>query len=137
MLTSVIIGGVALMALGSPQVAYADMIATSTAALELPVSTSTVRAAVEREFGTSSVMVRVAGCESEYRQFGVDGKPLEGIKDPDDTGVFQINKRFGHTADAIKLGIDFSTLEGNITFARYLYNKNGTDDWLASKYCWG
>lgn len=123
------------MALGSPQVAYADTLITPE--VIVPMSTTTVRLAVEHEFGTSSVMVLVAKCESHFRQFDADGKLLEGIEDPDDTGVFQINRRFGHTQDAQKLGINFETLEGNIQFARYLYDKNGLADWQASKHCWG
>lgn len=129
-----IVAGTALMALSSPNIALAAPLVTPEVAI--PLSTSTVRAAVEREFGADSVMVRVAACESQYRQFGADGKPLPGAKDPDDTGVFQINKRFGHLGLAAKMGLDFNTLAGNIAFARYLYDANGTSDWLASRGCW-
>lgn len=121
------------MSLGTPSVAYAAPLITPE--VTIPLSTSTVRAAVEREFGTDSVMVRVAACESRYQQFNEDGKPLPGVKDPDDTGVFQINKRY-HLAESETLGLDIDTLAGNIAYARILYDRSGTSDWLASKNCW-
>lgn len=126
-----IIAGMALLPVGVAQAA--PMIDADVA---IPLSTSTVRAAIEHQFGVGTIMVRIAACESGYRQFDELGRPLPGVVDPDDTGVFQINKRF-HFAEARKMGIDFDTLEGNIEYARILLDRNGTADWKASRYCWG
>lgn len=97
---------------------------------------------VAAEFGTSSVMYRIAACESTGsvsgvpRHFGPDGNVLRGKINPKDVGVFQINE-FYHQADALKAGIDIHTVEGNIKWARKLYERNGTRDWNWSKHCWG
>ncbi len=121
------------MALGSPSIAHAAPLVTEE--ISIPLSTSTIRAAVVNEFGDTSIMISIAACESEYRQFNALGKPLAGAVDPDDTGVFQINKRY-HLKEAQRLGIDIDTLEGNMEFARVLFERNGTRDWRASKHCW-
>lgn len=51
-----------------------------------------------------------------------------------DIGVMQINS--SHRAWADSLGYDLCTLEGNMAFARVLYQKEGTTPWNASKERW-
>jgi len=48
----------------------------------------------------------------------------------------QINEKY-HLDEAKKLGIDIYTVEGNMEFARILYDKFGTEPWNASSACWG
>lgn len=81
------------------------------------------------------VMRRIALCESGGRQFTDDGLVLRGAVNPDDTGYFQINRKY-HLAQALKLGADIDTIEGNISYGLWLYEHHGTTDWLASKKCW-
>lgn len=121
--------------MGTP-IAYAAPLVSEQALLRAPLATSTIAAAIEHEFGQDSIMVHIAWCESRLRQFGEDGLVLQGDVDPDDTGAFQINKWF-HLKTAQGLGINVDTLPGNIAYARYLYDKNGTWDWRWSRHCWG
>ncbi len=48
----------------------------------------------------------------------------------------QINEYY-HAKTAEKMGLDIYTLEGNMAYAKYLYEKNGLSDWDASRPCWG
>lgn len=80
----------------------------------------------------SKVMLKIAHCESGIRQFNEDGSVL--ISKTADKGIFQINQV--HWDNAKKLGIDIDTIDGNIAYARYLYDRNGTRDWYMSKKCW-
>lgn len=79
-------------------------------------------------------MVDVARCESTMRQFDKNGDVVRS--GTDDVGVFQINEYF-HRETAARMGMDIYTTDGNISYARYLYDKNGLHDWSASKPCWG
>ena len=48
----------------------------------------------------------------------------------------QINEHY-HSATAAKLGLDIYTIQGNVAYAQYLYQKEGTQPWSSSKPCWG
>lgn len=76
-------------------------------------------------------MVEIARCESRLRQFKEDGTPL--VSETSDVGLFQINQV--HWEDARKLGIDIYSEEGNIAFARLLFDANGFGDWFMSNHC--
>lgn len=102
--------------------------------LAAALSTTTVKAHIEGVFGTSSPMVDVAICESSLRQFDAPNHVLRGEITPADTGVFQISVDY-HGDEAKTLGFDIYSLDGNIAFAKYLYDKNGLKDWSASKKC--
>jgi len=77
------------------------------------------------------------GTEGSARQFNLDGSVVTHINKNGtrDYGAFQINST--HIKEAKALGDDIFTLQGNIAFALYLYSKNGTQPWNASKACWG
>jgi hypothetical protein len=87
-------------------------------------------------FPDAPIMVRIAKCESRLRQYGSNGEALRGEQNPLDRGLFQINEKY-HLKNAIDMGIDIHTPEGNILYARYLYDRNGTRDWAWSQKCWG
>ena len=87
------------------------------------------------EYVDTPILVEVARCESEFRQFNKDGSVLRGRAVADDIGVMQINEMY-HGTTAKNLGIDIYTLEGNVAYAKYLHNKYGTKPWSASKPCW-
>lgn len=94
-----------------------------------------IKEAVINEFGTSSPMVDVVRCESQYRQFDSDGTVLRGRVDNEDIGAAQINEHY-QGKQAKDLGYDIYTLSGNLDYAKYLYSKEGLAPWMASEPCW-
>lgn len=94
-----------------------------------------IEAYIRKEFADTPILVEIAWCESRFKQFDEDGKVIRGKANPKDVGVMQINERF-HSEDALDKGYDIYTVEGNIAFGKYLYDKFGTDPWSASKKCW-
>lgn len=80
-------------------------------------------------------MIAIARCESEFRQYDRTGTVL---KNPTSSakGVFQIMESL-HTNTAARLGYDILTVEGNLAYAKYLYDTEGTRPWNASAGCWG
>lgn len=82
-------------------------------------------------------LLKIARCESggiTGRQFDDEGKLVIGQYTPD-VGKFQISWTH-HSTTIQKMNIDIYTEEGNTAFALYLYRKNGTRDWNASRKCW-
>ncbi|MEX0917566.1 MAG: hypothetical protein WDZ93_00230 [Candidatus Paceibacterota bacterium] len=102
---------------------------------ELQLAAGNTEAVVRQYFEDIPVMIQVARCESTFRHTLSDGSVLKGKVDPADTGVMQINKRY-HLKTAEKLGLDLNNLHDNMAYARYLYEKQGTQPWSASAPCW-
>ncbi len=94
-----------------------------------------MEAYLKDEYAETPILVEIARCESEFRQFDKNGKLVHGRANPADVGVMQINE-FYHGETAKKMGIDVRTVEGNVAFAKYLYGKYGSSPWSASKPCW-
>ncbi len=92
--------------------------------------------AVRTEFADIPVMIDIARCESKFTQFNTTGEPLHGGYQSKMIGVFQIYEDI-HAAYAQTLGMDITTLEGNLAYARLLYNREGTQPWMSSFPCWG
>jgi hypothetical protein len=90
---------------------------------------------VKDYFTESPILAKIAECESHYRQFESDGSIFRGAMVREDIGVMQINETY-HKVDAKELGFDIYTLDGNLAYAEYLYGKQGTQPWSASKFCW-
>lgn len=109
---------------------------TPTKKEDADLTTEEIKALINKEFNNNPTALAISKCESGIRQFDKDGKVLSGIVNPLDKGLFQINEHY-HLATSIKMGLDIHTVEGNIKYAKYLYSRNGTNDWLASKGCWG
>lgn len=80
-------------------------------------------------------MIYVAECESTFRQFEVTGEVLRGRAVSADVGVMQINEYY-HLDRARSLGYDIHSLEGNMGYARFLYEEQGLQPWNASRPCW-
>jgi soluble lytic murein transglycosylase-like protein len=80
-------------------------------------------------------MIDIARCESRYKQFDSSGKV---IKNPNSTamGIMQIMASI-HVPAAEKLGLDIYTIQGNVAYAKYLFEREGTTPWLSSSACWG
>ena len=110
------------------------MFFVKTAEAEAPefevVRIPTLEEVIREELGED--FVRIAKCESGMRQFNEDGSVL--ISQTSDKGIFQINKV--HWEQAKKLGYNIDTVKGNIGYAKYLKDKNGTSDWYMSRHCW-
>ena len=130
-LTATQVGGVAQAASAPVGV----LVETATTTADVATSTVSVEQAVRSYFKDTPVLAKVAFCESSFAQFGKDGKVLRGEEVASDVGVMQINEHY-HGETAKKLGMDLYTLEGNMAYAKYLYQKNGLSDWEASKPCW-
>lgn len=80
-------------------------------------------------------MIYVAQCESTFRHYGADGNVLRGTMVSSDVGVMQINEYY-HYDRALSLGYDIHTLDGNLDYARFLYEEQGLQPWSASRPCW-
>jgi hypothetical protein len=100
------------------------------------IESQTVEEYVRERFENYPVMAEVAKCESHFRHFKKDGDIIRGEVNKKDIGVMQINEYY-HKDRAVKLGINLYTLQGNIDYAEYLFEKEGTAPWLASSKCWG
>jgi len=88
-----------------------------------------------------AMLMRVGGCESAGsptatpRQFNPDGSVLRGKINPHDIGEFQINELFWGT-QAVKLGFDIFTAEGNRDMALWIFENYGLRPWGWSRHCW-
>lgn len=116
--------------------------ATSTVASSTPaVSTSTlatttimkatpveVEKRVREYFADVPVMIDIARCESNFRQFTDSGNVMRGGSGGLMVGIFQFFESV-HAKAALALGFDLGTVEGNISYARHLYNQSGTTPW--------
>lgn len=90
---------------------------------------------VETFFEGYPDLARIAFCESAYRHNTPEGDVLRGYVDKRDVGIMQINEHY-HGQTAEELGYDIYTIRGNLAYARYLYEKQGSRPWNASKACW-
>lgn len=115
--------------------AWSAQMQTASVIISTPLPHSTAREIINSTFKDVPILIEVARCESNYQQFKPDGTVLHGIKDPDDTGVMQINAAY-NGLEASRLGYNINTLEGNIEMALYMYRQNGLKPWTASESCW-
>ncbi len=90
---------------------------------------------VKEQYANEPVLVDIARCESTFRQFDQNGNIIRGKVNQADVGVMQINEKY-HADEAAKLGFNIYTVEGNVAFAKYLYDKSGSDPWSSSSKCW-
>lgn len=90
---------------------------------------------LRERFSDAPIMVEIARCESEFRQYDASGIALSGGTGGNMIGVFQINAPV-HSDFARDIGMDVYTLDGNVNYARYLYDSEGTRPWNSSGTCW-
>lgn len=113
--------------------------ATSTKSVIAEYATSTnpaiVALLVRSYFADTPVLGEIAKCESEFMQFNKDGSVHRGIVNSKDVGVMQINEHY-HLETAKDLGYNIYTLQGNMDYAKYLYDQEGVAPWSASAPCW-
>ena len=96
----------------------------------------TVQQYVQTYFAGEPVLAAIAGCESHYQQYGKDGNVLKNSASSA-VGLFQIMSSVHATFASDKLGLDINTMQGNMAYAKYLYETQGTAPWKASEACWG
>lgn len=87
----------------------------------------------ERLLG-DAVLIAIAECESTMRHYEKDGTVLKSYLGTADYGLLQINRVHFPTAE--DMGIDVMTVEGNVAYGKYLYEKQGTRPWKSSETCW-
>ena len=86
-------------------------------------------------YSDAPILIEVAKCESHFTQFTKSGNVFRGEALPSDVGVMQINEGY-HDAQARQLGFDIYTIDGNLAFAKALYERYGDDPWTSSSKCW-
>lgn len=94
-----------------------------------------VEVVVRSYFADTPILAEIARCESRFTQFNPNGTIHKGVVNPSDIGVMQINRRY-HLEEAKQLDIDLFTLEGNLAYAKHLYEEQGVAPWSASSKCW-
>jgi hypothetical protein len=104
--------------------------------VKAPATILTTEAQVKAYFADAPIMAEIAFCESRFRQYDANGNVLRGVVNSLDVGVLQINEKY-HLDTAQKLGLNIHTLEGNMAYAKYLYDTQGTRPWNHSSPCWG
>lgn len=109
-------------------VAKANTVSSS----KMIVNTETV---VKTYFADIPLLIDIARCESRFIQFDKDGKVHRGRVNNKDVGVMQVNEYY-HLKTSKKLEMDIYTLEGNMKYARYLYEREGSQPWISSAPCW-
>lgn len=109
---------------------------TGTTAMTIPHLTPVeVELRVREYFKEAPVMIEIARCESKFRHYTDGGSVLRGGVDGDMVGVFQFYEAV-HAAGAAGLGYDLATLEGNLAYAKHIYESQGTAPWSSSSSCW-
>ena len=108
---------------------------SSTEAAEIIKNPDTLGAYVRAYYRDTPILADIAWCESRMRQYDKDGNLFRGIVVKEDVGVMQINTHY-HGEKAKELNLDLSTLSGNLAYAKYLYEKEGTKPWISSSPCW-
>lgn len=91
---------------------------------------------LREHFADTPILMEIARCESTFTHFREDGSVVRGRVNNADVGVMQINEKY-HLETSEKLGYDIHTVEGNVAYAKYLYEKSGAQPWSASSPCWG
>ena len=91
---------------------------------------------VREYFSDTPLLAEIAKCESSFRQFDKNGDVLRGKVNRSDIGLMQVNEYY-HGAPAKKLGFDIYTVDGNLAYAKWLYNREGGQPWKSSSPCWG
>ena len=99
------------------------------------IKPQTMEELVRNYYSDMPILVEVARCESQFRHFGKNGEVIRGIANAKDVGVMQINERY-HSDKSETLGMDIYSLDGNLEYAKYLYEKEGTKPWRSSAKCW-
>lgn len=123
----------------TPYSVSAQAFATTTNTVFVAPSTTTDQESPESilrsYFSDLPIMIEIARCESQFRQFTDSGTVLGTQDGSGMIGLFQISE-IVHKNTALSLNMDIYTTKGNIAYARYLYTNHQTDPWVSSFPCW-
>jgi hypothetical protein len=108
------------------QYKFGETLAAVAVTEKLPTAAE-IETKVRQLFSDAPVMITVAKCESGFNQFRSDGSL---VRSPNGLyiGVFQIDEKI-HSAYALSLGMDIKTVDGNLAYARRLYERSGSQPW--------
>jgi hypothetical protein len=109
--------------------------ATKTSSTTPAISQAESEKRVREYFKDTPVMIEIARCESNFRQFTDAGSVLRGGDSGGMVGVFQFFESI-HATPAKALGFDIATLEGNLGYAKHLYKEQNTVPWEPARSCW-
>jgi len=104
-------------------------------AFPLATAAQSTEEIVRAYFSDVPIMAEIARCESKFTQFGASGSALRGGYGQKMIGVFQVYEDI-HADFAKGKGMDIYTLDGNMAYAKYLYEREGTQPWISSFPCW-
>jgi hypothetical protein len=137
LLASVHLGGTSIKSMTEDNPAYVvePVSLEESADPESIAPITTVKDVVKDYFKDIPVLAKVAECESQFRQVDENGGVLRGVKNPFDVGVMQINEKY-HLDRSEEMNMNIYSLDGNLEYARTLYNESGTAPWSSSKACW-
>ncbi len=90
---------------------------------------------VKTVFKDEPLLVQIAKCESDFRQYDSKGQILRGNVNKKDVGIMQINEGY-HLERSKELGLDIYTVDGNLAYAKLMYHELGGAPWKASSPCW-
>jgi hypothetical protein len=105
---------------------------TATTTYQTPAEVETK---VREYFKEMPAMIEIARCESKFRHYTDGGSVLRGGAGGGMVGVFQFYEAV-HAAGAASLGHNLTTLEGNLAYAKHVYDTQGTTPWNSSRSCW-
>ena len=92
----------------------------------------TVEKRVREYFADVPAMIEIARCESKFRQYTDSGNVFRGGASSDMIGVFQFYETI-HAGNAKTRGYKLETLDGNLAYARSVYQSQGTTPWNSSR----
>ena len=113
---------VVFICLYAPSGANAQLFMPSTSPAE-------VESEINKIFPDMPIMKDIAKCESGLRQYSNNFVPLRGGKGGNYIGVFQLAE--SHSQAARAMGFDIYSLEGNVGYAKVMYDAQGTAPWVA------
>lgn len=94
---------------------------------EVCTTTDCLKELVLKEFPE---LYDIVSCESGFRHYDKNGDVLSSHTD--DKGLFQINLRWWE-GEAIRLGHDIMTVEGNLAMAKHIYKLQGKNAWVCHR----
>jgi len=95
-----------------------------------------VYASKVREFYKDTpILIEIARCESGFAQYDANMSVIRGKVNDQDVGIMQINEKY-HLEKSHSLGYDIYSVEGNLAYAKYMYEREGAQPWKASSPCW-
>jgi Transglycosylase SLT domain len=136
LMSAVYTGSPAALDTAVPVTTEAEIIVKEQVLTEKRATMADIETYVREYYKDTPILAEVARCESTFTQFSKNGKVMRGIENTADVGLMQINEYY-HAETAKKFGYNIYSVEGNLAYGKYLYDKKGTAPWSASSPCWG